>query len=130
VNKVGNERVRLNYDAGNTISHRPPQRVGGVDPAADAVLAMPYCGFTHIKDVRVTDAGYFFTPVGRGDIDCASILRAVAATDLNLSIEMPLRLHRNANSQPQRDAEAVPLAVLEAAVKESLAFVEQQLATH
>ena len=125
--KVGNERVRLNYDAGNTISHRPPQRAGGVDPAADAVLAMPYCGFTHIKDVCVSDQGYFFTPIGRGDIDCANILRAVAATSLNLSIEMPLRLHRNANSQPQRDAEAVPLAVLEAAVQESLAFVERHI---
>ena len=126
--RVGNARVRLNYDAGNTISHRPRQRSGGVDPAADAVLAMPYCGFTHIKDVRVSDAGYFFTPIGRGDIDCASIVRAVAATDLNLSIEMPLRLHRNAQAQPQRDAQAVPLAVLEAAVRESLAFVERHLA--
>jgi len=78
--------------------------------------------------VRVSDQGYFFTPIGRGDIDCASILRAVAATRLNLSIEMPLRLHRNANSQPQRDAEAVPLVVLETAVKESLAFVERHIA--
>ena len=128
LSKVGSARVRLNYDAGNTISHRPAQRAGGVDPAADAVLAMPYCGFAHIKDVRVTGAGYFFTPLGHGDIDCVSILRAVAATSLNLSIEMPLRLHRNADAQPQRDAEAVPLAELEAAVKESLAFVERQLA--
>lgn len=124
---VGDDNVRLNYDAGNTISHRPPNRDGGVNPAADALQAMPACAHVHVKDVRVTDDGYFFTPIGQGDIDCAAILRALAATDLNFSIEMPLRLHRALNAQPQRKPEPVPLAVLEAAIKESLDFVKRQL---
>ena len=126
--KLGHACIKLNYDAGNTISHRPPQRPGGVNPAADALLAMPACGHVHIKDVRVTDEGYFFTPLGQGDIDCAAILHAVAATDLNLSIEMPLRLHRLPTAQPQRRSEPVPLAELEAAVRTSLQFVERHLA--
>jgi sugar phosphate isomerase/epimerase len=124
---VGNKNVRLNYDAGNTISHRPQKNIGGVNPAADALLAMPHCAYTHIKDVRVTADGYFFTPLGHGDIDCAAILRAVAATDLHFSIEMPLRLHRAPNAQPQRKPEPVPRAVLEEAIRESLAFALRHL---
>jgi sugar phosphate isomerase/epimerase len=88
---------------------------------------MPHCGHTHIKDVRVTDDGYFFTPLGKGDIDCAAILRAVAATSLDLSIEIPLRLHRLPDAQPQRRAAPVPLDELEAAIRESLDFVKRHL---
>ena len=127
--KLGHECIKLNYDAGNTISHRPPKDPGGVEPVADALLAMPYCGHVHIKDVHVDDDGrYFFTPIGKGDIDCATIVHAVAKTQLNLTIEMPLRLHRLANKQPQRRSEPLPLSEVEDAIRESLQFVEQHLA--
>ena len=127
--KLGHECIKLNYDAGNTISHRPVQQPGGVDPAADALLAMPYCAHVHIKDVRLgADGCYIFTPLGKGDIDCASIVQAVSRTDLNLTIEMPLRLHRLPNKKPQRRPEPVPLAEVEAAIRESLHFVEHHLA--
>ncbi len=126
--KLGYARLRLNYDAANTISHRPPGKPGGVIPADDALAAMPYCGHVHIKDAKVTPAGYFFTPLGEGDIDCARIVRGVAATDINLAIELPLRLHRLPNSQPKRRDEKVPRAEIEAAVRASLAFVERHLA--
>jgi sugar phosphate isomerase/epimerase len=127
--KLGHECIKLNYDAGNTISHRPLQQAGGVDPAADALLAMPYCAHVHIKDVHVgADGCYFFTPIGKGDIDCATIVHAVAKTDLNLTIEMPLRLHRLPTKQPQRRSDPLPLAEVEAAIRESLQFVEQHLA--
>ena len=127
IKQLGHPGIRLNYDAGNTISHRPPHQPGGVNPAADAIAALPGCGHVHIKDVRVTPEGYFFTPLGQGDIGCADILRAVAATDLNLSIEMPLRLHRRPDAQPQRRSEPVPRAELETAIRTSLAFVKQHL---
>jgi sugar phosphate isomerase/epimerase len=127
IRQVGHASVRLNYDAGNTISHRPRQRPGGVDPAADALLAMPYCGHTHIKDVRVTDDGYFFVPLGQGDIDCAAIVRAVARTSLDLSIEIPLRLHRAPDARPRRAEAPVPLAEIELALKASLEFVRRNL---
>ena len=126
--RIGHPSIVLNYDAGNTISHRPAQGPGGVVPADDARLALPYCGHTHIKDVRVTEQGYFFTALGEGDVDCASILRDIAATRVNVSIELPLRLHRLANAQPQRDHQPVPLPTLEAAIRKSLAFVNQHLA--
>jgi sugar phosphate isomerase/epimerase len=38
--QLGSPHVRLNYDAGNTVSHRP----GQVDPAKDALVALPGCG--------------------------------------------------------------------------------------
>lgn len=125
--QIGHSRVRLNYDAGNTISHRPPHQSHGVNPANDALLAMSSCGYTHIKNVRVTHDGYFFVGLDEGDIDCAAILAAVAHTSLNLSIEMPLRLHRESNAQPRRNSQPVPLAKLEAAIKSALDFVERNL---
>lgn len=119
---IGHPMVGLNYDAGNTISHRP-----NVVPADDALAAMPLCLHTHIKDVRNDVNGYFFTPLGQGQIDCARILRAVAQTDLNLSIEIPMRLHRLPNAQPSRAPYRVPLVDIEAVLKPALAFVNQHL---
>ena len=126
--RLGHSNLRLNYDAANTISHRPPGRPGGVIPADDALLAMPYCGHVHIKDARATPEGYFFTPLGEGDIDCARIVQAVAKTDINLSVELPLRLHRLPNAQPKRRDDPVPLAEIETVVRDSLAFVKRHLA--
>ena len=119
---INHPMVGLNYDAGNTISHRP-----GVVPADDALMAMPLCLHTHIKDVRADATGYFFTPLGQGQIDCARILRAVAQTDMNLSIEIPMRLHRLPNAQPSRAPYRVPLADIEAVLRPALAFVNEHL---
>ncbi len=118
IDTIGHAHVGLNYDAGNTISHRP-----GVNPAQDALLALPRCVHTHIKDVRATPGGWFFTPLGEGDIDVAQILGAVAATDLNLSIEIPLRIHRGPDAQPRRSPQPVPLADIEAVVRAALRHV-------
>ena len=126
IRRLGHPALRLNYDAGNTVSHRPLAGPDGVVPADDARLALPSCAYTHIKDVRVTPDGYFFTPLGQGDIDCAAILRAVALSSLNLSIEMPLRLQRGPDAQPRRRQERVPLPEIEAAVRASLHFVARQ----
>ena len=128
VSQLGYPNLRLNYDAANTISHRPPEKPGGVIPSDDALLAMPYCGHVHIKDVKVTPEGYFFTSLGEGDVDCACIIRAVAKTDINLTVELPLRLHRMANAQPKSSEEPVPLAKIENVVCASLAFVKHHLA--
>ncbi len=128
IERLADPRIRLNYDAGNTISHRPLGRPGGVVPLDDALLAMPYCGHVHIKDVRVTPEGYFFTPLGEGDIGCAKIVQAVARTPLDLSVEIPLRLHRGPDSLPRRREAPVPHAEIESVVRASLAFIEHHLA--
>lgn len=120
--KIAHPRVGLNYDAGNTISHRP-----GTDCAADALAAMPYCVHTHVKDVRADANGYFFTTLGDGQIDCGRIVQAIAATGLDLSIEIPMRLHRGRDAKPSRNRYRVPLGDIEAVLTASLRFVREGL---
>jgi len=101
--EIGSPYVRLNYDAGNTVSHRP----GQVDPAKDALVALPGCGHIHLKDVEARNGGYYFVPIGEGDVDCSMILQSIKnRPDLNLAIETPLRFHRNRAANP---AETIPL---------------------
>lgn len=123
--KIGHHCVGLNYDAGNVISHRYQQ----VNPADDALAAMPHCVHTHVKDVRTNTQGFFFTPLGEGEIGCDRIVQAIARTDLDLSIEIPLRLHRGPDSKPNRNPDPVPLADIESTVKAALAFVDRHLGT-
>ncbi len=117
--RIGHPRVGLNYDAGNTASHRPK-----VVPSDDALEAMPLCLYTHVKDVRTTGEGYFFTPVGEGDIDCAAILRGIDTTAINCSIEIPLRLYRGPDAQPRRASEPVAISEIERVIGTSLRYVE------
>jgi sugar phosphate isomerase/epimerase len=124
VERIGSPYVRLNYDAGNTVSHRP----GQVDPAQDALAAMPACAHVHIKDVQTRPEGYFFVPLGEGEVGCATILKAMQDHEgLNLAIELPLRLHRNLAAQPVRRSSRVNLSEIETALRRSLTFVQNQL---
>jgi sugar phosphate isomerase/epimerase len=120
--RIDHPRVGLNYDAGNTISHRP-----SIDPAADALAAMPHCVHTHVKDVRANAEGFFFTPLGEGQVGCAGIVEAIAKTDLDLSIEIPMRLHRGPDARPSRTIYRVPLGDIEDTLKAALQFVRQHL---
>ena len=59
----------------------------------ESVLVVIHTPALEVLLIKRADAnGYFFTQLGQGSIDCARILRSVAQTDLNLSIEIPLRL--------------------------------------
>ena len=124
VGRINSPCVRLNYDPGNTASHLP----GGPNPAEDAVRALPGCIHMHLKDVRRASDGWFFTPIGEGDIDCARVLEALAKRpELSFSIELPLRIHRGVDAQPLRRAVRVPLAEIESAIKASLRRVKEAL---
>jgi sugar phosphate isomerase/epimerase len=120
--RVDHPRVGLNYDAGNTISHRP-----GVEPAGDALAAMRHCVHTHVKDVRADADGFFFVPLGDGAVGCARIVDAIAKTDLDVSIEIPLRLHRRPDAQPNRAPYRVPVQTIESVLSAALAFVNERL---
>ena len=122
IGELGLAAVRLNYDPGNTASHRP----GLIDAGADAAAALPGCAHFHLKDVRRDANGWAFVVPGRGDIDCAAVMGALAARDdLPFAVELPLRLRRGPDAQPIRAPEPVPLATIEAAVRDSLAFVRR-----
>lgn len=120
--RIGSDRFGLNYDAGNTVSHRP-----AADATRDAIAAMPYCVHTHIKDAVVRDDGFWFCDLGTGRVDCGAILREVARTPLCLSIEMPLRLHRMPNAQPSREPERVAIELIEAKLRVAMDFVGEEL---
>lgn len=122
LNEINRPSVGLNYDAGNTVSHRREQ-----DPVQDVLLAIPLCVHTHIKDVAIKPDGFFFTQLGEGDVGCSAILSAIARTDLDLSIEMPLRLHRQIDAKPVRDLECVPISTIEQLIKPALSYVNTQL---
>ena len=122
--ELGLPAVRLNYDPGNTASHRP----GGIDAARDAVAAMPGCAHFHLKDVVRDAEGWHFVVPGRGDIGCDAIMAALARhPDLPFAVELPLRMRRHPDAQPVRLAEPVPLPVIEAAMRDCLAYVDAHL---
>jgi sugar phosphate isomerase/epimerase len=122
--QIDSPYVRLNYDAGNTVSHRP----GQVDPAKDALVAMPGCGHIHLKDVQKRADGYYFVPIGEGDVDCSMILQsAKERPDLNLAIEIPLRFHRDSAGQPCRGNSPVASSEIESVLRKSLEFVRRKL---
>jgi sugar phosphate isomerase/epimerase len=122
--RIGSPYVRLNYDAGNAVSHRP----GQVDPAQDALTAMPACAHAHIKDVQTRPEGYFFVPLGEGDVGCSTILNAMRSREgLNLAIEVPLRLHRNLAAQPVRRSSRIDLSEIETTLRRCVVFVRDHL---
>jgi len=124
IRRIDSPWARLNYDAGNTVSHRPT-----VDAVADGLLAMPVCGHTHIKDVRASSAGWEFVPPGSGDIHCATLIAAVVReTNIDLSIELPLRMRRGPEAQPIRAPTPVALTTIEGSLRCSLAAVNQAIA--
>ncbi|WP_028999846.1 sugar phosphate isomerase/epimerase family protein [Azohydromonas australica] len=122
LSRIGSTRVGLNYDVGNTVSHRPE-----IDAAQDALQALPCCVHMHLKDVRGSADGWFFTSLGQGEVGLGALLRAVAGTDIPVSIDIPMRLHRRPDAKPGRARYRVPLADIETTLQASLRYVRQRL---
>jgi sugar phosphate isomerase/epimerase len=123
--RFGSPWLGLNYDAANTASHRPQLK----NFADDAVAALPASVHAHIKDVKRTPEGWFFVPVGEGDIDCGKLLGEIAKKpDMPISIEFPARLHRRADAQPVRRISPASLREIEQALTVSLDAVKRGLA--
>ena len=123
--RFGSPWLGLNYDAANTASHRPQLK----NFADDAVAALPASVHAHIKDVKRTPEGWFFVPVGEGDIDCHKLLGEIAKKpEMPISIEFPARLHRRADAQPVRRISPASLREIEQALTASLDAVKRGLA--
>ncbi|WP_251976318.1 sugar phosphate isomerase/epimerase family protein [Salinicola avicenniae] len=110
----------INYDPGNLISHRP-----ALSPEADAQAAIPLSDHLHLKAVTRVADGYRFEALGEGDIDYAPIVAALASRALPFSLELPFRLRRDTQAQPDKLAEPLPLEVIESGVAASLRFMAQ-----
>lgn len=116
--RFDSRHVGINYDTGNIVSHRPE-----LDPVADALSAIPHCSYLHLKDLRRTPDGWFFTQVGSGDLDTQRVLETVAQYALPLSIELPLRTHRQPDAKPGRGRYRIPLGEIESKLTASLEVV-------
>lgn len=113
----------LNFDAANLASHRPT-----IDTTSDTLRALPACIHYHIKDVTRSEAGWRFTPIGEGEIDNPSILSTIATMpDLPVSLELPLRLDRDAAAQPVRAPQPLPLPQIDEAIMRSLTYIRARL---
>jgi sugar phosphate isomerase/epimerase len=124
VERFGCDSVGVNYDLGNRATHAPDQ-----DPVRDAVEALPHCINLHLKDLRRTPQGWFFTAIGHGEIDCAGLLDTIRAraSPPPVTIELPLRLHRRPDATVSRARYRAPLADIEAAIDVSLRYVRERL---
>ena len=122
IEALGLPSVRLNYDPGNTVSHRP----GRIDATADALAALPGCAHFHLKDVRQDADGWHFTVPGQGSLDCDAIMDGLAARpSLPFAVELPLRMRRRTDAQPVRRPEPVAIEEVEAAVRACMAYVRR-----
>jgi sugar phosphate isomerase/epimerase len=126
IREIGSEAVRLNYDFGNVISHF----FGRVRPEVDYRDALPFAAHLHIKDVKASEEGWFFTGIGQGSIDYASVLRHLGTDhdSLPISIEIPLRVTRAADASPRRLPKPLPLEQIRKVLQGSVHYVRTLLA--
>lgn len=127
IKQIGSARVRLNYDFGNLISHCFEK----LRPEEDYKPALPYTAHFHIKDVRSASSGWYFTEIGRGNIDYASILRELALEPepKPLCLEIPLRVSRARDASPRRASSPVALEEIRRVMSGSLSFVQRALSS-
>ena len=103
--EINHPAVALNVDPGNMLSLCPD--LDSVEQTMDMLSA---CEHFHIKDVIIQDGEFYFPAIGDGIIDYATILPALAEQGIPCSLEIPLRMHRLADSTPVRSPELAPIA--------------------
>lgn len=103
--EINHPAVALNVDPGNMLSLCPD-----LDPVEQTMDMLSACEHFHIKDVIIQDGEFYFPAIGDGIIDYATILPALAEQGIPCSLEIPLRMHRLADSTPVRSPELAPIA--------------------
>lgn len=106
----------INYDVGNLLSHCPDR-----DLVSDAYQAMNIADHFHLKPCIRALNGIDFVSLGEGSVSDFEVAAELLRKKKPFSLELPFRLHRDANAQPWRDAEPVPLELIESRVGGSLA---------
>jgi sugar phosphate isomerase/epimerase len=127
IHRIGSDRVRLNYDFGNLISHCFEK----LRPEEDYKPARSCTAHFHIKDVASDESGWHFTEIGKGAIDYRTILKELAADPepKPLSLEIPLRVSRARDASPRRAASPVDLKKIGRIMEGSLNFVKEALSS-
>ncbi|WP_104204371.1 sugar phosphate isomerase/epimerase family protein [Billgrantia saliphila] len=113
--RLDRDAFGINYDVGNLLSHCPDR-----EPLSDASEAMSSANHFHLKPCVRTADGFDFVAFGKGDLDDTEIAAVLLKQGKPFSLELPFRLHRDANAQPWRDEKPLPLEVIESRVTRSL----------
>lgn len=125
VEEINSPFVRLNYDFGNTYSYSK----GKIRPEGDLKHALPYAIHFHLKDMRPDDRGWYFSAIGNELIDYDQILRFLfrQPKQLPIGLELPLKVRRDRNFNPQKKSATLSLEDIRAIVKESFDYVNSIL---
>ena len=118
------EAFGFNYDIGNLLSHCPSR-----EPLENALNALEVADHFHLKPCVQTNKGTDFVAFGEGCVDDITVATALLRQGKPFSLELPFRLHRDADSQPWRDEQPFPLDVIESRIScafKELASLQQQ----
>lgn len=120
ITEVNSPALALNFDPGNSVSLVPE-----LDPAEEALIALPYCRHFHIKDVKIHDDRFTFPTLGEGTINYASIFPKLVSRKLPFSIEKPLRMYRRKDALPVRGDKPESMETILRVLTESIAHIRQ-----
>lgn len=126
IEEIGQEHVKINYDFGNLLSHCFEK----IRPEEDYKFVHDCTVHYHVKDVSSDDSGWYFTEIGKGDINYQQILKELAylPDPVPLSLEIPLRIRRAPDASPRRASKPVDLGEIRQVMERSVAFVKKHLA--
>lgn len=113
--RLDSQAFGINYDIGNLLAHRPAR-----EPLEDARAAMNIADHFHLKPCARREGGIDFVPLGAGDVNDTALALELLRQNKPFSLELPFRLHRDANAQPWRDEQPLPLDVIESRISCSL----------
>ena len=126
--RLNSQSFGINYDIGNLLAHRPAR-----EPLEDARAAMNIADHFHLKPCARREGGIDFVPLGAGDVNDTALALELLRQNKPFSLELPFRLHRDANAQPWRDEQPLPLDVIESRISCSLmelSSLHKQLTTN
>lgn len=125
VSELAHPLVRVNYDPGNFLTHRP-----GHAPQLDMEPALPYCIGLHLKDLKQVGDGWVHTALGDGVINWDELFERLAllASSPFLSIEIPTRMRRDRHGRIVLDSAMPPLVDVESLLTRSKNLVDAQIA--
>jgi sugar phosphate isomerase/epimerase len=116
---VGSMAVAFNGDAGNMVSLRPQ-----ADAIRQIKQLLPQMRHCHIKDVYKQGDEFHFPPIGQGLLDYAPLLASLAEQHTPCTLEIPLRMHRLADSTPVRSDVPVALERIVQVLSESKRYID------
>jgi sugar phosphate isomerase/epimerase len=123
IEKLGNPRVKLNYDASNVYSYSK----GSVLPEDDYQNAVPHTACLHLKQLKKDGDRWLFSAVGDGVTDYGSILRDIKGKygTPYMSLELPVNHMRDHTLSicKNTDFQVAPDSLIRDTISDSVKYV-------